>query len=160
VTHTFNRGLLEGLDHGLLLQLLEETTALLASSQDIIPEIKDALLCRLQFRALFLRTVETADSRTSSSDMKALWTKLLASLPALKSSTKLGKAVPASFSVKLQRKLASTIPPRPIVQVSDGAAFDHLERLCRDGSVVVEVLDYHDSHSLMVSSDVFLTDHC
>jgi N-alpha-acetyltransferase 35, NatC auxiliary subunit len=92
-----------------------------------------------------------ADSRTSSTDLKALWRELLASLPALKSSTKLGRAFPAAFSVKLQRKLASTVPPRPIVQVSDEAAFDHLERLCRDGSVVVDVLDYHDSHSLMVS---------
>jgi hypothetical protein len=92
-----------------------------------------------------------ADSRTSSADMKALWTDILSLLPALKSSTQLGKATPASFSVKLQRKLASTVPPRPIVQVSDEAAFDHLERLCRDGSAVVEVLDYHDSHSLIVS---------
>jgi hypothetical protein len=87
--------------------------------------------------------------------MKALWIELLASLPALKSSTILGKATPTAFSVKLQRKLASTVPPRPIVQISDEAAFDHLERLCRDGSVVVEVIDYHDSHSLMVSFPCF-----
>lgn len=105
---------------------------------------------------MFLTAVELADSRTSSSDMKHLWTELLKSLPALKSSTKLGNTVPTSFSVKLQRKLASTVPPRPIVQVSDEAALDHLERLCRDGSVVVEVLDYHDSHSLMVSLQVLL----
>lgn len=122
---------------------------MLSTSEEISSEIKEALLHRLRFRASFLKTVEKADSRTSS-NLKALWTELMASLPALKSSTELGKAVPSSFSVKLQRKLASTVPPRPIVQVSDEAAFDHLERLCRDGSVVVEVLDYHDSHSLMV----------
>ena len=42
------------------------------------------------------------------------------------------------------------------MQISDETAFDHLERLCRDGSVVVEVLDYHDSHSLMVSDTISL----
>ena len=150
MTHTFNRSLLEGLDHDSILQLLGETTGLLSTSEEISLEIKEALLHRLWFRASFLKAVEKADSRTSSSNLKALWTELMASLPALKSSTELGKAVPPSFSVKLQRKLASTVPPRPIVQVSGEAAFDHLERLCRDASAVVEALDYHGSHSLMV----------
>jgi N-alpha-acetyltransferase 35, NatC auxiliary subunit len=80
-----------------------------------------------------------------------MWADLQILLPGLKSTTKLGKPVPASFSVKLQRKLASTVPPRPIVQVGQEAAFDQLERLCRDGAVAVEVLKYYDSHSLMVS---------
>ncbi|KAG0648103.1 mak10 [Hyphodiscus hymeniophilus] len=155
VTHTFNRDLVEGLDHGAILQLLEDTTTLLSSSPEVSPKLKDALLCRLRFRATFLRTVEMANSRNSSASMKALWTELLDSLPALKSSTKLGKAAPTTFSVKLQRKLASTVPPRPIVHISDEIAFDHLERLCRDGSVAVEVLDYHDSHSLMTFVSLF-----
>lgn len=113
------------------------------------PDVKKALWCRLRFRAQFLKIVEMADSRTSA-DTKGLWTGLLATLPDLKSSAQLGNAVPSSFSVKIQRKLASTVPPRPIVLVSQEAAFDHLERLCRDASVVVEVLKYYDSHSLMV----------
>ncbi len=150
VTHTFNRSLLEDLDHNSILKLVEDTIFLLSKFQELSPEIRDAIICRLRFRATFLRTVETADSRTSLEKTKALWTELLASLPALKSSTKLGKAVPTAFSAKLQRKLASTVPPRPMVQISDEDAFDHLERLCQDGSIVVEVLDYHDSHSLVV----------
>ncbi len=78
------------------------------------------------------------------------WTTLGDFLPYLKSSSKLAKAVPSSFSVKIQRKLASTVPPRPIVQVGQEAAFDHLDRLCKDAAVAVEVLNYYDSHSLMV----------
>ena len=149
MTHTFNRSLLESLDHTLILELLEQTTELLSKASAIPPEIKKALECRLRFRAAFLKTVETADSRTST-DIKTLWADLLAVVPNIKLSAWLGKPVPASFSVKLQRKLASTVPPRPIVQVSQEDAFDHLERLCRDGSAVVEVLKYYDSHSLMV----------
>ena len=37
------------------------------------------------------------------------------------------------------------------MEVSQEAAFEHLERLCLDASVAVEVLKYYDSHSLMVS---------
>ncbi len=149
VTHTFNRSLLENIDHESILKLLEETQELLSFCKEISPDLKSALESRLHFRGQFLKIVEEAESRTSP-NIKDLWIGLLATLPDLKSSTQLGKAVPASFSVKIQRKLASTVPPRPIVLVSQEAAFGHLERLCRDASVAVEVLKYYDSHSLMV----------
>lgn len=115
-------------------------------------DAKKALDCRLQFRAQFLNTVELADSRTAADNIKQHWATLGKFLPYLKSSSKLGKPVPSSFSVKIQRKLASTVPPRPIVQVGQEVSFDHLERLCRDAAVAVEVLNYYDSHSLMVCS--------
>ena len=79
-----------------------------------------------------------------------MWNELQSSLPQLKSTINLGKLVPDSFSVKVQRKLASTVPPRPIVNVSQDRAFEHLERLCRDAAIAVDVFDYHDSHSLFV----------
>jgi len=141
--------LLENIDYESILNLLAETEKLLDSSPEIGSDLKRALGCRLRFRAQFLKIVDMADSRTPT-DIKDLWTALLATLPDIKTSTHLGKAVPSSFSTKIQRKLASTVPPRPIVQVSQEAAFEHLERLCRDASVVVEVLKYYDSHSLMV----------
>jgi hypothetical protein len=112
-------------------------------------ELQNALLSRLNFRSKFLTAVEAADSRASQ-DVVELWTELLASLHDLKSSTYLGKPVEFAFSVKIQRKLASTVPPRPIVEVGQDAAFSHLERLCRDATVAVEVLKYYDSHSLLV----------
>lgn len=134
----------------MIIELLEDTIERLIESSGVSQEIKDALDYRLGFRASFLETVEAADSRTSRDQIKTIWTDLQLLLPGLKSTTKLATPVPASFSVKIQRKLASTVPPRPIVQVSQEAAFDQLERLCRDGAVAVEVLQYYDSHSLMV----------
>jgi len=148
VTHTFHRSLLEGIEHEAIVEFLDETITLLADTEDIEPLIKKSLECRLKFRLHFLRTVEAADSRTSESP-KQLWLELLAFIPDLKSSLPFGKSFPSSFSVKIQRKLASTVPPRPIVEVSQEAAFEHLERLCLDASVAVEVLKYYDSHSLM-----------
>ncbi|KAG4435336.1 hypothetical protein IFR05_009190 [Cadophora sp. M221] len=148
VTHTFHRSLVEGIEHEKIVEFLDETIALLAGANDVEPMIKNALECRLKFRLQFLRTVEGADS-TISGDTKRLWSDLASFIPDLKLSLPFGKPFPSSFSVKIQRKLASTVPPRPIVQVSQKAAFEHLERLCLDASVAVEVLKYSDSQSLM-----------
>jgi hypothetical protein len=82
--------------------------------------------------------------------VRTVWEELSRTLPELKTSHQLGKPVPESFSIKLQRKLASTVPPRPMVNVSFEDAFEHLERLCQDGVTASEVMNYHDSHSLMV----------
>lgn len=150
VTHTFNRSLLDNVDHEAILQLLDKTIELLSTAENLIQETKDALRYRLEFRAKFLRIVELAASRTAL-EVKQMWIELRSSLPQIKSSASLGKPVPESFSIKVQRKLASTVPPRPIVEVSLDKAFEHIERLCRDAAVAIDVFDYHDSHSLFVS---------
>lgn len=139
-------------------KLFDETAQLLAASEAIAPKLKDALQSRLKFRISFLTIVEQADSRTSP-NIKEMWTDLLGQIPDIRSTTILGRPKPESFSLKLQRRLASTVPPRPMVEVSEEAAFDHLERLCKDASVAVEVLKYYDSHSLLVCplSNDFLT---
>ena len=138
---------------------MEQTIDGFSLATELPSEFKDALLKRLEFRVKFLTTVEMAGSR-SSPELKAMWTELLAFIPKLKSSAVLGKPVPSSFSVKLQRKLASTVPPRPIVQVSQDTAFNHLENLCRDASIAVEVLEYHDSQSLLASIQKFRLQFC
>lgn len=107
-------------------------------------------MTRLSFRHTYLEAVNIADSRTP--DAKVFWRETLSFIPDLRSSSKLAKAVPQSFSVKLQRKLASTVPPRPIIVVGQESAYEHLERMCKDAEIAVDILDYADSHSLMVST--------
>lgn len=63
----------------------------------------------------------------------------------------LGTPVAECFSAKLQRRLASTMPPRPIVQLSFEDTYSHLKRLFVDGIEVTDVLKYSDSQSLLVS---------
>lgn len=156
MTHTFNRNLLENIRHDLILQFINETSDLVSRSHTIAPALKKALQSRLRFRAQFLTVVDVAELRTSI-ETKSEWTELLSYLPDLRESAHLGKRVPLSFSIKLQRNLASTVPPRPVVEVSQEDAFDHLEKLCKDGCAVVDVLDYHDSHSLLVCPLCVLT---
>lgn len=105
---------------------------------------------RLKFRIAFLMTVSAADERDLL-HLRSTWDGLIAALPDVSISGKLAKPVPEAFSSKLQRKLASTVPPRPVVIIAFETAYDHLERLCRDGRALIEVLNYHDSHSLMVN---------
>lgn len=140
---------MEDIDAATIQLLLQDTIASLLNTDDISSDLQMALICRLRFRATFLKTVETADSRTST-ETASLWLESLAFVPEMKSSTRFGRAVPTAFSSKLQRKLASTVPPRPIIHVSQEVAFKHLERLCQHGSMVLEVLKYHNSHSLLV----------
>lgn len=112
--------------------------------------IKQALRQRLLFRTAFLKTVNTAADRTSPDIVSSLWSATLKLLPGIKAERELGKPVPESFSAKLQRKLASTVPPRPLVSVPFEDAYAHLERLCKDGLDLTEITDFHNSHNLMV----------
>ncbi|RAL61572.1 hypothetical protein DID88_009611 [Monilinia fructigena] len=134
-------------------KILRPTHFIEISSKDLPDDMKEALTARLTFRHKFLKTVEVADSR--SSDAKMYWREMLLLIPDLRSSSKLAKSAPQSFSVKLQRKLASTVPPRPIVDLSQQSAYEHLERICKDGEVAVDILDYADSHSLMTFVSLF-----
>ncbi|QSZ34101.1 hypothetical protein DSL72_005689 [Monilinia vaccinii-corymbosi] len=146
-THTFHRNLLEGIDHDEILCFMEETRKLVLQTQALPEDTKEALATRLTFRHTFLRTVEIAESRSSVAKM--YWREVFLLIPDLRSSSQLAKPAPQSFSVKLQRKLASTVPPRPIVELSQQSAYEHLERMCKDGEIAVDILDYSDSHSLM-----------
>ncbi len=50
----------------------------------------------------------------------------------LKTTHQLGQVVPAAFSAKMQRRLASTVPPRPIVELDFQDALAKLQQLCID----------------------------
>ncbi|TGO40307.1 hypothetical protein BHYA_0039g00490 [Botrytis hyacinthi] len=152
-THTFHRNLLEGIEYDEVLRFMKETVELVLQAQGIPEDMKEALSTRLNFRQAFLKTVDTVESR--SQDAKESWRETHSFISDLTSSGKLAKPVPQSFSVKLQRKLASTVPPRPIVVVGQESAYEHLERMCKDGEIAVDILDYTDSHSLMTFVSLF-----
>ncbi|KAF7942693.1 uncharacterized protein EAE97_006147 [Botrytis byssoidea] len=152
-THTFHRNLLEGIEYDEILRFMKETVELILQAQSIAKDMKKALSTRLNFRQAFLKTVNTVESR--SQDAKESWRETHSFISDLASTGKLAKPVPQSFSVKLQRKLASTVPPRPIVVVGQESAYEHLERMCKDGEIAVDILDYTDSHSLMTFVSLF-----
>ena len=68
----------------------------------------------------------------------------------------LGKAVDEAFSLKIQRRLASTVPPRPMVKISPEDAIKHLKRFFHDAIDAQQILDYHGPYNLQVCALLFL----
>ena len=92
-----------------------------------------------------------AEHGRQPAELQAPWDHMEMLWEAINKSHPLGITVPEAFSTKIQRKLASTMPPRPIVQLSFEDANIHFKRLIVDGKEVVKVLDFTDSQSLLVS---------
>jgi hypothetical protein len=70
------------------------------------------------------------------------WQDTSAQLMLLKNSHKLAKPVSESFSAKIQRRLASTVPPKPMVELSFEDAFEKLTQMSKDCQEAVRIVDF------------------
>ena len=110
--------------------------------------IRDALLNRLRFRKTLLSAVQP--DGFLDHQRARLWEKCLELLPMLSQTNKLGVSLDDSFGIKIQRKLASSVPPRPIVKISFDEALTRLNGLCQNGRDAYRILDSQTGTSLMV----------
>ncbi|KAI9823326.1 MAG: hypothetical protein M1832_002550 [Thelocarpon impressellum] len=147
VTQLYNRNLLTRTSNEELQKLIEAALSWLGMNVDISSQVKAGLEQRLRFREAFLFAL--ASDPTCSQKANLHWDECLALLPRINESHTSGKEVSQSFSVKVQRKLASTVPPRPIVELGFEDAHAHLTRLCQDSKDALRVLDYQGSNNLM-----------
>ncbi|KAH0537157.1 hypothetical protein FGG08_006027 [Glutinoglossum americanum] len=151
VTHLYNRSLLTEITDTEVFSLLDEALWWLEKKQarTISEHLRDALKTRLQFRKAFLGAV-SKDLGIIKDPSTIEWETCAKQLQAVEDSHHLGKPVEQSFSVKIQRKLASTVPPRPMVNISFENAILHLRKLCQDGTDLAAVLDFRGSNDLLV----------
>ncbi|KAL8397561.1 hypothetical protein RB594_004318 [Gaeumannomyces avenae] len=150
VSNQYNRSLLVDIDREEIREAIQEARALLHSMQSMFPpEIVQALDFRLELRYALLRAMELTDLRSHPESIKTPWIELRAVLEQIKASHYLGTPVPDAFSSKLQRRLASTMPPRPIVNIDFEDAYPRFQRLFEDGKELSDVLKYTDSQSLL-----------
>lgn len=154
VTNTYRRSLLDHIDTEDIRSALSDASLLTYKRRDVIKQdVAEALGYRLEFREEFLRAIAlAAEPGHKPADLQAPWDHMGMLWEAINKSHSLGTSVPEAFSTKIQRKLASTMPPRPIVQLSFEDAHSHFRRLIVDGKEVVKVLDFTDSQSLLVSA--------
>jgi len=153
VTNTYHRSLLDKIDRGEIRNELTAARRLVHNLRSRISEnIANALDFRLQFRTAFLRALELSELRDNPDSLSLPWSQLQSIWDPINSSRHLGTPVPEAFSTKLQRRLASTIPPRPIVQPSFQETYNHFKRFFADGIEVLQILNYKDSQSLLVRS--------
>ncbi|OLN92018.1 N-alpha-acetyltransferase 35, NatC auxiliary subunit [Colletotrichum chlorophyti] len=156
VTNTYNRILLENFSIESVREVLKDASFILRQFSDSTPkEIIEALESRLLFRYTFLAAIDHTQYRTDPDRIKSPWQEAHDMLPTIQKTHALGKPVPDAFSAKLQRKLASTMPPRPIVETRFEDAFGHLTRMLSDGIEVVGVLNYTDSICLQTYVSTF-----
>lgn len=123
---------------------------ILKEMSDVSAEVTKALDDRLHLRYTFLSAIDHVQYRTNPDLIKRPWQEAAATLKDIQTTHALGTPVPDACSAKLQRRLASTMPPRPIVELSFDDAFGHLTRLFADGLEVIDVLRYTDSQCLQV----------
>ena len=76
---------------------------------NLADEIQRALMARCRFRLALLQTL---------GDDARQWDSILDWLGAIRESHSVAKPVPLAFSEKIQRQLATSTPPRPMIQVS------------------------------------------
>ena len=62
----------------------------------------------------------------------------------------LATPVPDAYSIKLQRRLATTMPPRPVVEISFKDAMAYLNMLCLGCEGTYEVMNFNGFATMLV----------
>lgn len=152
MSNTYDRNLLSDIPLEPINSLLQKARSdLRALSTDVPAKVSMALDLRLELRIALLRALEISTLRKSNPEsLKMPWIQMGGLIDHIKTQHSLGQPVPEAFSTKLQRRLASTMPPRPIVQLEFDEAYSHFKRLFQDGKEAMNVLKYSDPHSLLV----------
>lgn len=138
--HLYRRELLTNVPPEEIIDLLKNCVACLQSREDIDRSFKEALTQRLQLR-LDLLIALSAEVPAGRSQACEAWNQCHKLVKEIEQSSELGTPVPEAFSEKVQRKLASSTPPRPIVVVSLPKAIGHFSQMCTDAKDVFSILD-------------------
>lgn len=151
VTSTYDRHLLSHIPTRAVEGLLRDAVTELSARQDAFsPDICIALRSRLELRIAFLEAIDLAATRNDLSESPKLpWIEMRRLIDDIESQHALGKPVPEAFSTKLQRRLASTMPPRPMVDLKFGECITHFRRFFENGNEAIDVLQYTDPQSLL-----------
>ena len=149
----YHRKLLDDFEMADVSTKIEDAMAYVQETEPMGHPFRDALLIRLEFRKMLLSAVQLDgfhDHQRARS-----WEECLELLPMLSQTGNLGISSENSFSIKIQRKLASSVPPRPIVRISFNEALALLSEVCQNGRDAYRVLDCQAGTRLMVRNSDF-----
>lgn len=97
-------------------------------------EVVDALVSRLELRTALLQVTSPEIPLDHTQDG---WNDVADIIRKVEETHSLGRPVKEAFSSKIQRRLASTVPPRPVVELNFALACRILNELCQDNLEVV-----------------------
>lgn len=115
VTHLFGRDLLPGLDVNSIGVNVFEAVEWTQDDELFSDEVQGALTARLRFRQRFL---ESLMGETETFEERNIWEDMKEELDIIKETHSLSRSTPEAFSEKIQRQLATSTPPRPMLHVS------------------------------------------
>ncbi|KAI1178225.1 Mak10 subunit, NatC N-terminal acetyltransferase-domain-containing protein [Nemania sp. FL0916] len=151
VTSTYERHLLSHIPLPEIKDLLRNAIMELETREkEFSRDICTALRTRLELRIAFLNAIDLSAIKDDVSEAPKLpWVQMRRLIDDIETQYLMGKPVPEAFSTKLQRKLASTMPPRPMVKLTFEDTITHFKRFFQDGNEVLDVLQYTDPPSLL-----------
>ena len=123
-----------------------------ARSLDIDRSCRTELLQRLDFRIEFLELLSQSGAGIPPSN----------SVPAdliklVEKSSSIGQPSPDAFNIKIQRRLASSVPPRPMITSDRDEAFTYFSRMLAEISAAVEILSVHGAGDLYTAFWTFMS---
>ncbi|KAH7073635.1 amino-acid N-acetyltransferas-like protein subunit Mak10 [Paraphoma chrysanthemicola] len=129
-THTYNRVLFVNIPMDVFLRELDAAMEVMEDTDlEMNDALRSAITSRLEFRKDFLRAL---DLDLPLDHISYSWPPVLKGIHTLKATHQLGQPVPGAFSTKMQRRLASTVPPRPIVELEFKDALEKLQQIVDD----------------------------
>ncbi|EZF34210.1 hypothetical protein H109_03102 [Trichophyton interdigitale MR816] len=147
-TQLYNRKLLSSVKIEEIIVVLDDAMRWLNHDAEPIDEtLRAALLDRLSFRRHILEYLSLDLVLTQSRSTRSL-ASTLGRIDLIQKSLHLGKPVEDAFSGKIQRRLASTVPPRPIIKIEPQDAISYLKRFCQDAIDLQEILDSDSAFTL------------
>lgn len=157
VPNLYNRTLLSNFDGKEFDAILDEACVFMEeNSLNLSESLQSAIRGRLYFRKAFLGAVLTSQYHEPTNQF---WQRCLDVLASLSLDTKTSGNLHLSFSAKIQRRLASSVPPRPIIAISHQSAHDFIKRLCEDGLELEQASECTNLGSILVSELPCLMHH-
>lgn len=101
--------------------------------------IYEALIVRLNLRLSLLHAMA---AETEFEDKITFWKNIPHFITPVKKTHDLGQPVPSSFSPKIQRRLASTVPPKPMVEMKFLDAIANLEQMRGDCQEALRIINF------------------
>ncbi|KAF2454411.1 Mak10 subunit, NatC N-terminal acetyltransferase-domain-containing protein [Lineolata rhizophorae] len=141
-SHTYNRNLLVQVSEDHVVALLEEAEGWLEGEGGVsaieLRDVRLGLLSRIRLRKQFL----IALCPGLSSEAQVNFNVIPEMLVGLEETHRFAEPVPTSFSQKIQRHLASTVPPRPIINLPFAEAVKKLSLLSKDAAEACRIQQY------------------
>lgn len=114
-------------------------------------DIYTGLLSRLAFKKHFMTAIsKEPDSYLDDGTPEESFTGCTLQLALIQSTHSNGKPCPGAFSTAIQRKLASTVPPRPISDLQFDEAMIRLSRMVSDGKGALALLGVKSGLEILV----------